>query len=198
MGSEQDDHNRGQKDGADANLFDYLVEDTNPFSSQEYKEGFRHGYANRPQKDWKFELPKDEKPKEEKSERNVGPSEAKVEASSYDDDYYDDDDWEDYEPQPPPPPPPKITYDSVHYTTSDRGFTKTVTTYEFKTEEEKEEFLEERRSFKAEFFREHPELLDRELIEEGKQKRIQSDMEALESGEPIEIFKLFLRKAILK
>jgi len=43
MGSKQDDHNRGQKDGANANVFDYIVEDTNPFSSQEYKEGFRHG-----------------------------------------------------------------------------------------------------------------------------------------------------------
>src|SRR5258707_368477 len=43
MGRKQVDHNRVQKDGANANVFDYIVENTNPFSSQEYKEGFRHG-----------------------------------------------------------------------------------------------------------------------------------------------------------
>lgn len=194
MGKKEDEHNRGQKDGSEATIFDYLAEDLNLLSSQEYKEGFRHGYANRPQKEWKLESPKHEKPKEEKSEQRPEPT---VETSFYDDDYYDDDGWNDYEPPPPAPPPPKITHDSVHYSVSDSGFTKTVTTYEFKTEEEKEEFLAQRRRLKAEFFREHPELLESELIEEGKQRRIRDDIEAFESGNPVEIFKLFLRKAIL-
>lgn len=51
----QDDHNRGQADGAKANEFDALVEDFNPFSSWEYKQGFKHGHANKPKEkesDW--------------------------------------------------------------------------------------------------------------------------------------------------
>lgn len=43
MGSRQDDHNRGEKNGAKAGIFDQLAERTNPFSSPEYKQGYFHG-----------------------------------------------------------------------------------------------------------------------------------------------------------
>jgi hypothetical protein len=66
----QDDHNRGQKDGSEASRFDYLVEDFNPFCSQEYKEGFRHGFAKRPEKEFKIEWPRREAERKEARTRN--------------------------------------------------------------------------------------------------------------------------------
>jgi hypothetical protein len=41
--SKQSDHNEGQKDGSKASGFDEIAENFNPFTSPEYKEGFRHG-----------------------------------------------------------------------------------------------------------------------------------------------------------
>jgi tetratricopeptide (TPR) repeat protein len=43
MASKQDEHNRGQEDGAQANAFDELVEMNNPATSVERKQGFQHG-----------------------------------------------------------------------------------------------------------------------------------------------------------
>lgn len=41
--SKQSEHNRGQEDGAKAGALDQVVENLNPFSSGDYKAGFRHG-----------------------------------------------------------------------------------------------------------------------------------------------------------
>jgi hypothetical protein len=47
------------------------------------------------------------------------------------------------------------------------------------------------------FFQEHPEYIEQEAINQAKQRRIQQDIEALESGDVGEIIKFLLRKAIL-
>ncbi len=43
--SKLSDHNEGQRDGSRASGFDEIMENFNPFSSTEYKEGYRHGVA---------------------------------------------------------------------------------------------------------------------------------------------------------
>lgn len=179
MGSKQDDHNRGQKDGANATWFDVLVEEHNLFTSPEYRAGYRHGYANRPQKDW-FEWPKDDKPKEEKVEEPE-PARTQVESSSgYNDSYYDD--YSYYEPAPPPAPtpPPKIIYETVRYEASGSGYSKIVSKLEFDTEKEKQKFLERERRIEYEIFKDDPDW-ERKAIERGEQERIRKDYEALKS-----------------
>jgi len=43
MGSKQDDHNRGERDGSKASGFDAWVDLNNPLNPEEYKAGYRHG-----------------------------------------------------------------------------------------------------------------------------------------------------------
>jgi hypothetical protein len=43
MGKKEDDHNRGQEDGAKADFFDQLFHVIDPFTSEHYDKGFRHG-----------------------------------------------------------------------------------------------------------------------------------------------------------
>lgn len=49
MSKAQRDHNEGQKDGSKSvsSLDDWITE-LNPFVSKDYKQGFHHGYENRP------------------------------------------------------------------------------------------------------------------------------------------------------
>src|SRR6266702_3429960 len=43
MGSKQDDHNRGERDGSKASGLDAWVDVNNPLNPEEYKAGYRHG-----------------------------------------------------------------------------------------------------------------------------------------------------------
>jgi hypothetical protein len=47
MDRKQLEHNDGQYDGSQASAFDELVENLNPFTSDEYKKGFKHGRSQR-------------------------------------------------------------------------------------------------------------------------------------------------------
>src|SRR5260370_17021690 len=46
MASKQDDHNRGQKDGAKSDGLDELLVMNNPLETPEYKQGFQEGRRN--------------------------------------------------------------------------------------------------------------------------------------------------------
>jgi len=49
----QEDHNRGQKDGAKADLADQILHDTigSLFTNDQYDEGYDHGVASQSDKD---------------------------------------------------------------------------------------------------------------------------------------------------
>jgi hypothetical protein len=49
MGSKQDDHNEGQKDGAKGDFLSDYITQNNPFLSEDYKEGYAHGSEQRRQ-----------------------------------------------------------------------------------------------------------------------------------------------------
>lgn len=51
MAKKQDEHDLGEKAGAKADLLEQAIENFNPFSSPEYKGGFRHGVQNQPKPD---------------------------------------------------------------------------------------------------------------------------------------------------
>lgn len=147
MGRKEDDHNRGQEDGAKADIFDRAFHNIDPFTSKHYDKGFQHGADSKLESDFITDLffnpSSSSSPKDEERHTETASTQ------EYDDEYYDDldDDDDDYSYSPssssqsvPVKPKPEPIVHTT-YSRTERGFSVSKMTYNFETEEEKEKYL---------------------------------------------------------
>lgn len=153
MGRKEDDHKRGQEDGAKADIFDRAIHNIDPFTSKHYDKGFQHGADSKLESDFITDFVFGSSTPSTKDE------ERHTEAAStqeYDDEYYDDDDDDDddysYSSSSSPlsvpvkPKPEPIVHTTYRRTAT--GFSGSTTTFNFETEEEKAKYLRQEALYK--------------------------------------------------
>lgn len=198
MGRKEDDHNRGQADGAKADIFDRALHNIDPFTSKHYDKGFQHGADSTLETDFIGDLLNPFSPSSPKDEEHH--TEAVSADSEYDYDYYDDDDDDDdynYSPSRSlqsvsvePEPEPII---HTTYSRTERGLSASTTILRFKTEEEKAKYLRQEALFK--------EMLGDEYGEEEEdpeQALLASIFEQIESDSDLDKIIGVIRLAALK
>jgi hypothetical protein len=198
MGKKEDDHNRGQEDGAKADFFDQLEHLLDPFHSEHYHKGFQHGVDTTLEKDplsdfffsgWS-DSPKTEERREE------GTSNDSQYTDDYDDDYDDDYNYSSayssqHVPAEPEPKPEPIVHTTYRRTTT--GLSVSKVTFNFETEEEKAKYLRQEALLK--------EMLGDEYgkdEEDPEQERLARIVEQIESGSAFEKLLGVLMLASLK
>lgn len=201
MGKKEDDHNRGQEDGAKADFFDQFAHFINPFSSEHYDKGFQHGVDTTLEKDpiteFLFSGWSDNSKTEERREESTSSD------SQYTDDYGDDDDYDNYgyspsysfqpasvEPEPEPKPEPIV---HTTYSRTTAGLSVTKTTLNFETEEEKAKYLRQEALLKEMLGDEY-----REDEEDPEQKQLASICKQMESDSALDNIIGAIRLAVLK
>lgn len=181
MGNKEKDHNEGQEAGAKADFLDELLHLIDPFHSEHYDRGFRHGVDSKTEKDplSEFLFSSGEPKTEERREEPV----SNVTQDEDDDDdlflqYYMEEEEPLSESEPEPEPEPKVE-PIVKLSYSKRGSQISITemTYSFASEEEKAKHFRQMALIEemlGEKFSEEDEGQDQEKLD-GIIKKVESD-----------------------